>query len=185
MSRVPTSTNEFLELLKARHLAILEHRKDKNPGVWKDVRNRAGNTVFVEPHLVEGTLIQAFDLYAGLPFALARAIFMQIAVAEIHPFNDGNGRLSRVMMNAELTKTNECRIIVPSVYRENYITALKAFSQNRDTDPAIRMFERAQVFSASMDYSNYVAAKESFTQAQAFRDPREGKLTFSEKRLAR
>lgn len=183
MSRVPGSAAEFLELLKARHVAILEHRKDKNPGQWKDLPNRAGSTRFVEPGLVEGTLLQAFELYKALPYALARAIFMQIAVSEVHPFNDGNGRVSRVMMNAELTKANECRIIIPTVYRDDYITALKAFSQNRDTGPAIRMFERAQAFTASMDYSDYEAAKASFTQADAFKEPREGKLRFPEKRI--
>lgn len=183
MSRLPQSADEFLELLKARHISILEHRKDKNPGVWKDLPNRAGNTRFVEPDLVEGTLVQAFDLYKALPYALGRAIFMQIAVSEVHPFNDGNGRLSRVMMNAELTSANECRIIIPTVYRDDYVTALKAFSQNREMDPVIRMFERAQAFTASMDYSNYEAAKESFTRADAFKDPREGKLTFTERRM--
>lgn len=185
MSRLPESAGEFLELLKARHIAILEHRKDKNPGVWKDVPNRAGNTRFVEPGLVEGTLVQAFELYKALPYALGRAIFVQIGVAEIHPFNDGNGRLSRVMMNAELTKANECRIIIPTVYRDDYITALKAFSQNRETGAVVRMFERAQAFTASMDYSNYEAAKASFTRADAFEDPREGRLTFTESRLSR
>ena len=183
MSRVPGSANEFLDLLKARHRTILEHRKEENPGVWKDVPNRAGNTRFVEPGLVEGTLVQAFDLYRGLPFALARAIFIQIVVSEVHPFNDGNGRLSRVMMNAELTKANECRIIIPTVYRDDYLTALKAFSQTRQLDPVIRMFERAQAFTASMDYSNYDVAKASFMAASAFSDPREGKLIFTEKRL--
>lgn len=183
MSRVPGSPDEFLDLLKARHLAILEHRKDRNPGVWKDLRNRAGNTVFVEPGLVEGTLIQAFELCKIPPYALGRAIFMQIAVSEVHPFNDGNGRLSRVMMNAELTRANECRIIVPTVYRDDYITALKAFSQNRNIDPVVRMFERAQAFTGSMDYANYEAAKASFTAADAFRDPREGKLSFAERRV--
>jgi Fic family protein len=185
MSRLPQSADEFLELLKARHIAILEHRKDKNPGAWKELPNRAGNTRFVEPGLVEGTLAQAFDLYKGLPQALARAIFMQIAVSEVHPFDDGNGRLSRVMMNAELTKANECRIIIPTVYRDDCVTALKAFSQNRDTRTVIRMFDRAQAFTASMDYSNYEVAKASFTRADAFKEPREGRLTFAEKRLSR
>lgn len=183
MSRLPGSANEFLELLQVRHRTILEHRKDKKPGEWKDLRSRAGNTRFVEPDLVQGTLIQAFELYKGLPYALGRAIFMQIAVSEVHPFSDGNGRLSRVMMNAELTKANECRIIIPTVYRDDYVTALKAFSQNRQTDPVIRMFERAQAFTASMDYSNYETAKASFTRADAFKEPRDGKLTFTEKRV--
>jgi fido (protein-threonine AMPylation protein) len=183
MSRVPESSEQFLELLKARHRAILEHRTDKNPGIWKDLPNVAGNTRFVEPALVEGTLLQAFDLYRALPYALARAIFMQTAVSEVHPFTDGNGRLSRVMMNAELTRANECRIIIPTVYRDDYISALKAFSQNRETDPVIRMLERAQAFTASMDYANYDAAKAAFGAANAFFEPNEGKLVFTEQRV--
>ncbi|HUF82616.1 MAG TPA: Fic family protein [Burkholderiales bacterium] len=182
MSRLPGSPAELLELLRSRHLAILDHRRDKNPGNWKDAANRVGGTRFVEPTLVEGSLLQAFNLYIALPHALGRAIFMQIAIAEVHPFNDGNGRVSRAMMNAELTRANECRIIIPTVYRDDYLTALKAFSQNRETAPVIRMFERAQAFTASMDYTNYEGAKESFSLANAFRDPREGKLIFQERR---
>jgi len=87
------------------------------------------------------------------------------------------------MMSAELTKANECRIIIPTVYRDDYLTALKTFSNNRDTGPVLRMFERAQAFTASMDYLSYEVAKESFTRADAFKDPREGRLTFTEKRV--
>ena len=34
-------------------------------------------------------------------------IFMMFMISEIHPFLDGNGRLARVMMNAELVKMND------------------------------------------------------------------------------
>ncbi len=180
MSRVPTTGEEFLDLLKARHLKILEHRKGKAPGIWKELRNRAGDSVFVEPHLVEGTLLRGFDLYKDLSMALAKAIFMQLLVSEVHPFNDGNGRLSRVMMNAELNRANECRIIIPTVYRDDYIGALKAFTQARDTDPLLRMFQRAQAFTASIDYSSYEAAKGALTLANAFKEPGEGKLAFKD-----
>ena len=37
------------------------------------------------------------------------------------------------MMNAELVSENENRIIVPTVFRNNYLVALKALSQNRVT----------------------------------------------------
>ena len=53
-----------------------------------------------------------------------RAIFMMFLVAEVHPFSDGNGRLSRIMMNAELVSAGEQRIIVPTIYRANYLAAL-------------------------------------------------------------
>ncbi|MFT4257059.1 MAG: Fic family protein, partial [Pseudoxanthomonas sp.] len=163
------------------HWQILQHRTDKRPGEFKLQRNRAGNSVFVEPALVAGTLVEAFTLYHALPHALARAIFMQIAVSEVHPFDDGNGRLSRAMMNAELTAANECRIIIPTVYRDDYITTLKAFSRTRQIDPVIRMFERAQAFTASMDYADYAAAKASFTAANAFENDRDAQLRFQER----
>ena len=31
---------------------------------------------------------------------------MQFLISEVHPFDDGNGRLSRIMMNAELVKSS-------------------------------------------------------------------------------
>lgn len=178
MSRTPEDSDAFMDLLRARHSRILQHRTDKHPGTFKQRRNRAGNSVFVEPALVQGTLSQAFALYRGLPHSLARAIFMQVVVSEVHPFDDGNGRLSRVMMNAELTAANECRIIIPTVYRDDYVTALKAFSQSRRIDPVVRMLERAQAFSASMDYPDYETAKASFTAANAFENDRDAQLTF-------
>ena len=180
MSRRPGTEDQLLELLEHRHRSILEHRKDKNPGVFKTIPNRAGGTRFVEPALVKGTLRRAFQLYRDLSSALARAIFMQAAVSEVHPFDDGNGRLSRIMMNAELTEANECRIIIPTVYRDDYMTALKAFSQAREIQPVIRMLQRAQAFTASMDYSNYDAAKTSFETANAFKAPRDAALAFEE-----
>ncbi len=64
--------------------------------------NKAGDTVFVLPEHVRGTLTQAFLIYQGLPPGFSRAIFLQFLVAECHPFDDGNGRLARIMMNAEL-----------------------------------------------------------------------------------
>lgn len=181
MSRTPDSAEALVALLQSRHRQILQHRADKRPGHFKLRPNRAGNTAFVEPGLVVGTLEQAYELYRNLPHALARALFLQIAVSEIHPFDDGNGRLSRVMMNAELTAADECRIIIPTVYRDDYITALRAFSRSSDIHPVIRMFERAQAFTASMDYADYEAAKQSFMAANAFENDRDAQLVFQDR----
>ena len=46
-------------------------------------------------------------------------------VSEVHPFTDGNGRVARVMMNAELSAVDAARIIIPSVYRNEYIACLR------------------------------------------------------------
>ncbi|WP_282778728.1 Fic family protein [Phaeodactylibacter xiamenensis] len=55
---------------------------------------------------------------------IARAIYMMFLVTEVHPFDDGNGRIARIMMNAELVHGGSSKIIIPTVYREDYMLAL-------------------------------------------------------------
>ena len=106
--------------------------EDVDAGQFKSKNNRAGNTEFVDHTLVEGTLRQAFKYYAALNDPMAKAIFMKFMVSEVHPFTDGNGRLSRIMGNAELFKSGQSRIIVPTVYREDYILSLKKLSKRKE-----------------------------------------------------
>lgn len=111
MRRLPSDLGEFLTLLRRRHAAIMEARPDKNPGAFKTMTNRAGNTVFVAPDLVTGTLEKGFAFLQGLGEPFQRAIFMMLLVSEVHPFADGNGRAARIMMNAELVAGGQERIL--------------------------------------------------------------------------
>ena len=125
MNRVAKTADEFLSLLTSRHRIIMEGRPDKNPGLFKRVANRAGLTYFVSPELVRGTLEKGFEIFQTLRDPFHRAVFMMFLIAEVHPFADGNGRVARVMMNAELIFNSEMRIIIPTIYRNNYLVALK------------------------------------------------------------
>jgi Fic family protein len=160
-------------LLKSRHARIMEGRPDKAPGKFKTERNRAGATLFVEPGLVEGTLAKGFEMYRSLSTPLHRAIFMMFLVAEVHPFADGNGRAARLMMNAELVAAAETRIIVPTVYRNNYLMALKALSQNGITGALIRVLDFAQRYTASVDFADLARARFILGRTNAFADPNE------------
>ena len=178
MQKIPDSADQLFELLQFRHSTLLSARREKEPGQFKRKLNRVGNTVFVQPELVKGTLTKAFDLYTMLKPGIARAIFMMFLIAEVHPFLDGNGRVARIMMNAELVSTNECKIIIPTVYREDYILTLRRLSRESDPAPYIRMLQRAQHFTASIDFSDYQHAIIQLEKCHAFLDPSEGKLIF-------
>src|SRR5205823_6347889 len=121
MSRIPTNADEFEALLKDRHARIMEGRPDKKPGEFKTQGNQAGNTAFVIPDLARGTLEKGFEFLNALGEPLQRAIFMMFLVSEVHPFVDGNGRVARAMMNAELVATGQERIIIPTAYRTDYL----------------------------------------------------------------
>lgn len=143
MSRTPKSVEELKALLVARHARIMEGRPEKGPGRFKTQSNRAGSTVFVAHELVDGTLAKGFEFYRSLTAPLHRAAFMMFLVAEVHPFADGNGRVARVMMNAELVSAGESRIVVPTVYRNNYLNALRALSHNKVPDALLLVLDFA------------------------------------------
>ncbi|HWB50472.1 MAG TPA: Fic family protein [Stellaceae bacterium] len=170
MVRTPDTFPEFERLLKRRHVAIMDARPDKGPGHYKSAANRAGGTMFVAPELVRGTLDQGFRVYRSLATPFQRAVFMMFLVAEVHPFADGNGRVARIMMNAELVAAREQRIVIPTIYRGNYLTALKAASNRTSTEPIIRMLDFAQRFSLSVDWTGFAEAEADLRTAFAFMD---------------
>lgn len=173
MARTPETFAEFERLLKHRHGAIMHARPDKMPGQYKDDPNRAGDTMFVAPDLVRGTLEQGFKVYRSLVTPFQRAICMMFLVAEVHPFVDGNGRTARIMMNAELVASAEQRIIIPTIYRGNYLSALKAISNGTSAEPLIRMLDFAQRFSLAIDWTSFGHAETDLKAAQAFMDSAE------------
>ena len=171
MSRTAVDAVTMETLLKARHALIMGGRPDVLPGTFKQVENRAGSTVFVAPDLVQGTLEKGFELCRSLESAFQRAVFMKFLVSEVHPFSDGNGRTARIMMNCELVANGEERIIVPTVYRANYLSALKALSQSRRPQPLIRMLDYAQKWTAAVDWCSLERTRSELEECNAFQDP--------------
>tara|TARA_R110002073_G_scaffold227495_2_gene388155 strand:+ start:1274 stop:2758 length:1485 start_codon:yes stop_codon:yes gene_type:complete len=176
MRKLPSDVDEFLTLLRRRHAAIMEARPDKNPGVFKTMTNRAGNTVFVAPDLVTGTLEKGFAFLQGLGQPFQRAVFMMLLVSEVHPFADGNGRAARIMMNAELVAGGQERIIIPTSYRTDYLGALKALSNNGHTTPLIRMLDYAQQYTYAIDWRDLDGARRVLEQTGAFAEGEDAKL---------
>ena len=171
MRRLPADFDDFLALLRRRHGTVMEGRPDTLPGRFKERNNQAGATTFVEPGLVAGTLRQGFGMYRALADPFARALFAMFLVAEVHPFADGNGRVARVMMNAELLAAGRTRIIVPSVYRNEYVGALKRLTNYGDPAGFLRVMDRAQLFAHGIDFSDLGAARRALAGRNAFHDP--------------
>ena len=173
---LPADFDGFIDLLRRRHATVMEARKDKAPGVFKEKVNRAGNTVFVAPELVEGTLERGFEFLQALDDPFQRAVYMMVLISEVHPFADGNGRIARIMMNAELVASEQERIIIPTAYRTDYLGTLKAFSLNGRTDPLIRMLETAQSYTSRIDWSTMENARAGLAATNAFAEGSDAKL---------
>jgi hypothetical protein len=185
MSITPATAEDLSEILKRRHLTMMAARSEEvNAGQFKTQNNRAGNTEFVDYSLVEGTLKQGFKYYAALNDLMAKAVFMMFMVAEVHPFTDGNGRISRIMGNAELFRSGLSRIIVPTVFREDYIMSLKKFTNRREPDAFIRVMDKLQHFSNNIFGSNFDELNDYFRATNAYKEPSEGMLRIIDRSFA-
>jgi hypothetical protein len=169
-SQPPNSEDDFLAWLQQCNYKILSSRPDKDPGEWKEQANQAGNTIFVHPELVKGTLREGFKRIALLEDPFARALMAMFIVTEVHPFMDGNGRTARLIMNAYLSQSSACRIIIPTGYREYYLLHLKALSQNNDPTPFVRSMTRAWNWTAGFNYSEFQKLWEKLRACNAFTD---------------
>ena len=137
-----------------RHRDLMQARPEVSPGELKVQPNRAGNTRFVSPRLVRGTLEQGARRLAELEPGLPRALYAMFLISEVHPFNDGNGRLARLVMNAELSAAQQCRIIVPTLFRETYLDNLKTLTNDGLVDGYLKAMCDIQRWSAAFDYSD-------------------------------
>jgi Fic/DOC family len=172
-ARVPAGADDFAEMLRLLNRHILEGRTDNAPGDWKQRANRAGGTSFVAPGLVLGTLYEAWRFYETLPAGMPRALFAMFAVSEIHPFADGNGRVSRALLNAELSAAEQCRIVIPLCFRADYLGALRAMSRQANPEPLLRMADRAQRWASLVDWSTMPKAISQLKASNALVAPDE------------
>lgn len=178
MRRTPSTANELIEILQDRHRIMMAARPDRNPGKFKMQNNHAGDSHFVDYTLVRGTLIKGFDFYKALTSPFAKALFILFMISEIHPFKDGNGRISRIMMNAELVHADQSKIIIPTVFREDYLNGLRRLTRKRDPSVIIRAMSRVRLFSAKIIGENFDETRRYLERTNAFKDGHEYILKF-------
>jgi len=176
---------EFFRLLTGRHAEIMAARPDMRPGKFKTEPNFAGQSSFVSPELAEGTLGKGFELLKTLDGGFRRAAFLMFVISEVHPFGDGNGRVARVFMNAELVADGQKRIIIPTVYREDYLLNLKAATNRRGFGGYVSMLDRAQEFVSRVNFSRYDLARVELGHANAFESPTDSRLVLPPIRTGR
>ena len=178
MRTTPRDLDQLVQLLQSRHRTLMAQRPEAEPGVFKHRPNRAGDTHFVDPAYVRGTLRRGTALYLELRPGLPRAIFLMFMVSDVHPFVDGNGRIARVMMNAELVAADQSTIIIPTIYRDSYLLALRALTRQRRPDPLISALVSAQAFS-NLDFTAYPAVLGELQRRNWFHEPDEARLITS------
>jgi len=175
----PSAPDDFRQMLSRRHAFLMHDRPDKRPGQWKEKHNQAGNVMFAAPEAVNGTLTQGLDRYLDLPAGFARAVFMHFVITQVHPFDDGNGRLARLFLSAELVSADESKIVIPNVKRDDYINGLRMANRNEDFRVMLKVMTQLYLYTAALPWRDYDEIVKTLQAHHAFDDPDEGLIRFS------
>lgn len=166
-AELPKSAAHLKELLKRRHARMMASRPAVEPGVFKQRNNEFGSRIFVAPELVEETLTRGWPASRDLPSASARALYMLFFIAEVHPFNDGNGRISRLGMNADLEAAGQARLIVPTSYRSDYLGVLEALTARGDPEPYVSFGHKLIDLNSRMPFGSFEQSHDYFRSTGA------------------
>lgn len=81
------------------------------------------------------------------------AAYAHRCLVDIHPFQDGNGRTARLLMNMILINAGYCVVSIPPVLRHDYITALKQAqrSKNPSDEAFVKLIAECEI-EAQKDY---------------------------------
>jgi hypothetical protein len=70
-----------------------------------------------------------------------------------------------------LFRRGEQKVIIPIVYRNNYIASLKTLTNDSHAAPLIRTLDFGQKFTQSIDWSDFEQARDQLERCNAFMDP--------------
>jgi Fic family protein len=89
---------------------------------------------------------------------LEKAVIIHHRLTQIHPFNDGNGRLSRAVMNWILKKKNLPPVYVEVIKKEEYLSLLSKADEG-DTSGLVDFF-------LEMLLKNMIVSNSSLSQVE-------------------
>jgi Fic family protein len=135
------------EMIKEFHRILKTGTSDAakewfNVGDWKKLPNEVGGIETTPPAKVDAEINKLNDWYNSLsassaPSALpATATFENIVeyhyrFEKIHPFQDGNGRVGRLLMFRECLRNNITPFIIDDTHKQFYYRGLKEFEATR------------------------------------------------------
>ena len=162
------SAEEFVLDLQMKHHDIMGQRPDILPGKFKTKSNKAGDTIFVSPEKVRGTLMEGFQIIQAASDPFSRALLAHFLIADVHPFNDGNGRLCRTVMSRELVSHGLSHAVITTAFRNDYIDAMRALSRRDNPDILVRSILKCQEVSAACASEDFTEALNLWARSYAF-----------------
>ena len=146
-----------LQIVSFWNKILLEQTKPDVAGKIRDYQVEIARSKFVPPIPAELDLLigDFFDWYNKNknklhPVELAALVHLKFVT--IHPFGDGNGRISRIMMNFVLKKHKFPLLDIPYTKRSGYYNALERSQVKKEDSIFVQWFFRRYL----QEYKRYV-----------------------------
>jgi len=124
-------------LLLFLHKILLNNINEKIAGRFREKGEfvRIGSFVAIPPEHIENELQKAIISYSGnlTGFFIDKIAKFHLDFETLHPFNDGNGRIGRVIVNFQLAKLGFPHIIIRDKEKKDYYTAFDEYRADGNT----------------------------------------------------
>ncbi|MBK6396530.1 MAG: Fic family protein [Betaproteobacteria bacterium] len=142
----------FEAWLRWRHAQVTRHRPAMGPGqisIVNTVVPTARHVPRTPPVRTHATLVKVLrDLAPGMPAGAWRIAFVYLAVLNIHPFADGNGRSARLLLNRLLVRIG----LFPHLRRTGTDSDIQAIARaTGDLEPLIDWLAANGRYAAGLD----------------------------------
>ncbi|HJO93180.1 MAG TPA: Fic family protein [Victivallales bacterium] len=130
--------------IKLIHQLILKNIDDKSAGAYRNINVTISGAKHMPPefiHLHEEMqhFINWYKNEGKELHPVERAVRVHVDFVKIHPFVDGNGRTSRLLMNFELMKDGFPALIIPVKKRLEYYETLDLAHTKNNYNPFLEM----------------------------------------------
>jgi Fic family protein len=131
-------------IIKSVHQLILKNIDNKNAGAYRTTNVIISGADHIPPDAIElapqmASFIQWYKNEAMALHPVERAARVHCDFVKIHPFADGNGRTSRLLMNLELMKAGYPAAVLPVSRRLEYYETLDKAHVHNDYEPFLKL----------------------------------------------
>ncbi len=149
--------------LRLRHAQIVAHRPEIGPGMVKLINNVVGTAVHVPrtaPGQIAATLEAVVEIASRVPGGAPRAVFLYMALLEMHVFADANGRVVRLALNRWLASAGSFPYLRAAESEARLLARARA---SGDLRPVIECIGGGSRYAAELDRD--WAAREAATRS--------------------
>ena len=129
------------------HKMLLENINEKISGRFRSSNEyvRVGARIGAIPEKIPSLIDELLLEYSSnnSSYFLDKISKFHLEFESIHPFNDGNGRIGRFLINFQLASLGFPNIIVKNKEKNEYYTAFNEFNYIKDIKPMIKIINKA------------------------------------------